>query len=86
MLEASFDEAASHYGKGAQANPRSPSLHVVHAVALALAGRMEEARPILLRALELGPGVRISGFLAFGMKQALLDRLAEGARLLGLPE
>jgi adenylate cyclase len=86
MLEASFDEAASHYGKGAQANARSPSLHVVHAVALALAGRMEEAKPILLRALELGPGVRISGFQAFGMKQALLDRLVEGARLLGLPE
>src|SRR5208337_4872232 len=86
LLEASFDVAASHYGKAAQANPRFPTLQVCHAIALALAGRMEEARPVLQRGLELGPGFRLSGFEAFGIKPALLDRFVEGGRLLGLPE
>ena len=86
LREASFDVAAAHSGKAAQANPRFPTLHVFHAISLALAGRMEEARPILQRGLESGPGFRLSGFKAFGMNAALVDRLLEGGRLLGLPE
>ena len=86
LLEANFDASARHFGKAGQINPRNPSIHLCQAIAVALAGRMDEAKPILNRALELEPGFRLSGFHAFHMKPALLDRFLEGGRLLGLPE
>ena len=61
-------------------------LYFNQAAALALAGRLEEARPIAQRGLELFPGYRIGLLAAFGLAPAVLDKVVEGDRLLGLPE
>ena len=53
VYEARYDEAVSHYAKAVQANPRFSWLHFCQAVALALAGRVEEAGPIVRQLLEL---------------------------------
>ena len=85
--EARYDEAASCYAKAVQANPRFSLYYFVQAIALALAGRVEEARPIVGQGLELNPGARISEVLEYALPHpALADKFIEGARLLGLPE
>ena len=85
--EARYDEAASCYAKAVQANPRFSSYYFLQAAALALAGRVEEARPIVEQLLELDPGFRISEVFEYTLfHPALADRFKEGARLLGLPE
>jgi adenylate cyclase len=45
IRERRCDDAAAHLAKAVQANPRFSVLHVEHAAALALAGRLEEAKP-----------------------------------------
>ena len=82
--EARYDEAASHFARAAQ-DRTGPLLHRWHAVALALAGRIEEARAILERA-QGQPGWQKRFFAELGAPQALVDKFVEGARLLGLPE
>lgn len=42
-----YDEAASRSAKAVQNNPRFGFLYFYQAIALALAGRVEEARPIV---------------------------------------
>jgi adenylate cyclase len=69
-----------------QANSRFQPPYFYQAAALALAGRLEEAQPLARRVLEIEPSFRISGFYEFGMVRAIADKVAEGARLLGLPE
>jgi hypothetical protein len=54
--------------------------------ALAQAGHVEEAKPIVRQGLQLEHGWRISVWFAVGIAQAISDKLSEGARLLGLPE
>ncbi len=78
-----YDEAASHWARATQASPGIPVLHILQALALALAGRLEEARPLAQRGLELFPGWRLGKIVA---APALLDKYVEGARRLGLPE
>jgi adenylate cyclase len=82
--EARYDEAASQFAKAAQSRS-GPMFHRWHAVALALAGRVEEARPILGRALGQ-PGWQSRFFAEIGAEQAIVDKFAEGARLLGFSE
>jgi adenylate cyclase len=53
---------------------------------LALAGRDEEARPIVRRLLELEPEFRVRMMFELGIVRAVADRFAKGARMLGLPE
>ncbi len=86
VQEGRYDEAASHFGKGVQANSSFTSLYFLQASAMALAGRAEEARPIARRGLDLEPGWRIRVWFAVGIAQPTANRLAEGARMLGLPE
>jgi adenylate cyclase len=81
-----YDEAVTHCARAVQANTRFGWLNFFHAEALALAGRIEEARPIARRGLEMVPVFRISMSATFGFAPALADKLIEGARLLGLPE
>jgi adenylate cyclase len=81
-----YADGASHFARAVQANPRLSWLYFHQAEALALAGRLEEARPIAQRGLELFPGYRIGLLAAFGWSPAIMDKLMEGARLLGLPE
>ena len=84
--EARFDEAASHFANAIQANTRFSTLYFFQAVSLALAGRLEQAGPVVRRALELEPGFRNRFFLDIGLVPAIADKLVEGAHLLGLPD
>jgi tetratricopeptide (TPR) repeat protein len=63
--EERYDEAASCYDKAVQANPRFSLYYFAQAIALALAGRLEEARPIVGQGLELNPGVDARSMHAF---------------------
>jgi hypothetical protein len=58
-------------------------LYFAQAFALALAGRVEEAKPIVRLALALEPAFRTRLFAEIGMALAIADKLAEGGRLLG---
>ena len=69
-----------------QANPRFSLYYFFQAAALALAGRVEEARPIVGQLLGLEPAFRSSVIFEHGLTRAVVDKLIEGARLLGLPE
>jgi adenylate cyclase len=84
--EARYDEAVSHYAKAVQANPHFSTLYFALAVALALAGRVEDARPIVEQLLELAPDFRSSAILELGVTKVFADKFIEVARLLGLPE
>jgi adenylate cyclase len=85
--EQRYDEAASYYAMAVRAAPRFNLYYFLHAVALAQAGRLEEAKPIVVRLLELDPGIRSSEVAEYALLDpALEDKLKEGARLLGLPE
>jgi len=84
--EARYDEAASCFAKAVQASPRFSLYYFFQAAALALAGRAEEARPIVGQLLELEPTFRSSAIFEHGLTRAVVDKLIEGARLLGLPE
>ena len=86
IQEARYDESASHFAKGVQANSRLPHLHFFHAEALAFAGRKDEAASISRRALEQFPSFRIGMLTALHAEPTVIEKLVEGARLLGLPE
>jgi adenylate cyclase len=83
-----YDDAAAHCAKAVQANPRFSVLYALHAAVLALAGRIEEARLVGRRVLELEPAFRLGRFLEFaGWVQAeTREALAVGIRQAGLPE
>jgi adenylate cyclase len=85
--EGRYDEAASFFAKAVQNNPRFSFPYFLQAIALALAGRVEEARPMVEKGLELEPGVRITEVLERVIHyRPLTERFLQGARLLGLPE
>ena len=86
ILEARYDEAPLSYAKAVQASPGLSYVYAGHAIALALAGRCEEARPIVRQLLELEPGFRAGIVRQLGVIPSLADKWVEGARLLGLPE
>ena len=86
LLEARYDDAASCFRQGGANQHEFQHGVSLQAIALALAGRAEEAKPLVRRGLELEPGFRIRLFFELGLAPALAEILAEGSRLLGLPE
>ncbi len=84
--QANYNEAVSCYARVSQINPRYSSAYICQAIALVLAGRQEEAEQPLRRGLELEPGFRARMFSKIGLPQTMVNRFAEGARLLGLPD
>ena len=86
VVEGHYDEGASHYAKAVQANPRFSVAYFCQAIALALAGRAEEAGPIVRQLLELSPDFRSSKVFDYSVIGTFAAKLIEGARLLGLPE
>ena len=86
VVEGHYDEAASHYAKAVQANPRFSVAYFCQAIALALAGHVEEAGPIVRQLLELSPGFRSSKVFDYSVIGTFAAKVIEGARLLGLPE
>ena len=86
VREDRYDEAASHLARAAQANSSFSSPRFLQAMTLALAGSIEEARQVVRGALELQPGFRTRLVFEIELLPEFADKLAEGARLLGLPE
>jgi len=86
IQEARYGEAAPHFANAVQANSRFSTLYFFQAAALALAGRVDEARPVVRRLLELEPGIRARLLFELGLVRPVADKLADGARQLGLPE
>jgi tetratricopeptide (TPR) repeat protein len=89
LREGRFDEAAAHYSKAVQANPRFSTLYVLHTSALALAGREEEARLAAGRLLALEPNFRSVPFVTYFspfFRKELADPFSTGLRKAGLPE
>ena len=84
--EERYDEAAAYWAKCAQAIPSFASFVRAQAQMLALAGRMEEAKLMLARALELEPEFRIRTIHELGYAPAIRDKLVHAARLLGARE
>jgi adenylate cyclase len=83
-----YAEAATYFAKGAQANPRFSTLYAHQAAALAMAGRLNEGKLAARRLLELEPSFSIQHLVSrvrFALPE-LLDGLAEGYRIVGLPE
>jgi tetratricopeptide (TPR) repeat protein len=83
-----YDDAAAHFAKAAQANPRFSVPHVLQASALALAGRTDDAKAVARRVLELEPTFNVRRFMDFTafIKSEVREALAVGARHAGLPE
>ena len=89
IREQRFDDAAANLARAVQANPRFSVLYVVHAAALALAGRVEEAKSVAKRALELEPNFRVGPWEHVAAKVMLPELwrpLLAGLRQAGLPE
>ena len=86
LLEARYDDAAACFAKSQQANAKFSTAYFFQAIALAWAGRKEQAEPFVRRGLELEPGFRVRLFFEYGLAPALAEKLVEGSRLLGLPE
>jgi len=86
IQESRYNEAASHYARAAEASGGFIGNYLSQAVALALAGRKEEARAIVHRFVEPEPEFRFSRLYSLGFVQEIADKFAEGARLLGLAE
>jgi len=84
-----FDDAAANLAKAVQANPRFSVLYVVHAAALALAGRIEDSKSVAKRALELEPNFHVGPWEHLAPKFMLPELwrpLLAGLRQAGLPE
>jgi adenylate cyclase len=87
--EQRYDDAAAFYDNAVQANPRFSSLYAAQTAALALAGRIKEAKSQGRRLLELEPTFQVRSCVDFFFQFArpeFVDRFDEGLRKSGLPE
>ena len=87
------EEAVDWLRRSIEANPNNPLSHVFLAAALALFGRLEEARAAARTALTVNPQATIARFRATfasfsdnPVYLAGLERIVEGLRKAGLPE
>jgi adenylate cyclase len=85
IAETRYEDAASFYARAVQSSPKTSTYYLFHAMGLALAGHLEEARPLAERGLELEPQFRVR-WLCGMFPRALADKFAEAGRLLVLPE
>ncbi len=83
LHEGRYDAAASCFARAA---PGRSNFLYYQAVALALAGRSEEAGTIARRALEERPDVSLRALSQIGIMSEIADKIAAGWRLVGLPE
>jgi TolB-like protein/Tfp pilus assembly protein PilF len=86
IQEDRYDEAVVHASKLAQVSPNFGSHVMTYAVALALAGRMDEARPVCARALEIEPSWSIRTARTVLGDSKLAEKYERAFRLLGIPE
>ena len=59
---------------------------IAQALALALAGRIDDASAVFARGMELEPSASIRTIRELGYIPALEEKMIRGARMLGLPE
>jgi adenylate cyclase len=89
LFAGQYDQAASWAEKALRGGARNPSALGAAAASFALVGRLEEARKVAARFLEVVPEARISraGAPIFNLRRPEdLARYVEGLRLAGLPE
>ncbi len=86
LQEERHEEAAAWWGKCAEANSKFGMIVVVQAGALALAGRIQEARVVFARGMELEPTASIRTIRELGCTPALEEKMIRGGRMLGLPD
>jgi adenylate cyclase len=86
LLEDRYDEAVSHYAKAVQLNPRFSILYLGYAGVLALAGRAEDAKPVVRKLLELEPAFRLGPVTQMFRRPTLTGKFLGAWRQLGLPE
>ena len=86
LQEERYDDTAVWLGKCAQANPKFGMIVINQAGALALGGKIEEAKLVFARGLELEPSASIRTIRELGFIPALEEKMVQGARLLGLQE
>ena len=84
--EERYEDAASHYAKALQLAPGFSGIHAGYAIALALAGRVDEAQKAARKALELEPTYRVGNMIQLVRSAAFVEKWRTGARLAGLPE
>jgi hypothetical protein len=86
---------AAHIGLGigalqqdrfVQANSTLASTRFLHALATALAGRPDEAKSLLRDVQESEPNIGMRLVKEIGAVPEIIEKLAQGARILGLPE
>jgi adenylate cyclase len=82
-----YDEAAAFYRRGLEEKPNAHWLYRHLASSLSGAGRAYEAKQAFAELLRYYPYLTISKFKqAMVFSPAVLDRMAENLRKLGLPE
>jgi adenylate cyclase len=82
-----YDEAAAFYRRGLEERPNASWLYRNLASSLSGAGRTEEAKQAFAELMRYYPDLTISKFKqAMVFSPAVLDRMAEHLRKLGLPE
>jgi tetratricopeptide (TPR) repeat protein len=83
-----FEEAAAAARLAAQSNPRFSVPHMLHAAALGMLGRSEDARTVVERLLELQPGINVATAVlsARCVSPKHIDALENALRRAGLPE
>jgi tetratricopeptide (TPR) repeat protein len=88
-----YEEAVNWLRRSVQANRNNPLTHTSLAAALAIQGRLEEARAAASEVLALNPKFTIDGFGHFfaffydlPINNAGRERIVEGLRTAGLPE
>lgn len=87
--EQRYDDAAAFFAKAVQANSRFSSLYAFHVGALGAAGRVDEAKLMAQRLLELEPTfrvMRLEKFISPFVRPEIVNNFAAGLRKAGLPE
>jgi TolB-like protein len=85
LHQGQYVEAASWWEKCSHANPKFAAFAAAHAHALALAGRMTEAKAIFAKALELEPSLSIRTIRELGYAPEIEALWLRAAHLLGVP-
>jgi TolB-like protein len=81
-----YEEAAAWFERCSRANPKFGALFGAHASALALAGRMAEAKAIFAKAIELEPSLSIRTLRELGYAPEIQALWLRSGRLLGVPD
>ena len=86
LHQGQYEEAASWWERCSRANPKFAAFAAAHAHALALAGRMTEARAIYAKALELEPNLSNRALRSLGYAPEIEALWLRAAHLLDVPD